>query len=59
MEGRFPEDVYDDLAGRGHDLIRLANWDGGVARTQVIAGLPNGGWAAASDLRGDGVALAF
>ena len=58
MEGRFPEAVFNDLASRGHDIIRLANWDGGVARTQVIAGLPNGGWAVASDLRGDGVALA-
>jgi gamma-glutamyltranspeptidase/glutathione hydrolase len=58
LEGRFPDPVLDELASRGHDLIRLANWDGGVARTQVIAGLPNGGWAVASDLRGDGVGLA-
>jgi gamma-glutamyltranspeptidase len=58
LEGRFPDGVLGELASRGHDLIRLTNWDGGVARTQVIAGLPNGGWAAASDLRGDGVALA-
>ncbi len=58
LEGRFPDAVFDDLTARGHDVIRLANWDGGVARTQVIAGLPNGGWAVASDLRGDGVALA-
>jgi gamma-glutamyltranspeptidase/glutathione hydrolase len=58
LEGRFPESVFDDLASRGHDLIRLAGWDGGVARTQVIAEPPSGGWAVASDLRGDGVALA-
>ncbi len=58
LEGRFPDAVLDDLAARGHDLMRLADWDGGVARTQVIAGLPNSGWAVASDLRGDGVALA-
>lgn len=58
LEGRFPDAVFADLASRGHDLIRLSNWDGGVARSQVIAGLPNGGWGVASDLRGDGVALA-
>ncbi len=58
MEGRFPDGVFDDLRARGHDLIKLADWDAGVARTQVIAGLPNGGWAVASDLRGDGIALA-
>jgi gamma-glutamyltranspeptidase/glutathione hydrolase len=58
LEGRFPDAVFDDLASRGHDLIKLANWDGAVARSQVIAGLPNGGWGVASDLRGDGVGLA-
>jgi gamma-glutamyltranspeptidase/glutathione hydrolase len=58
LEGRFPNSVFDDLASRGHDMVRLAGWDGAVARSQVITGLPNGGWGAASDLRGDGVALA-
>ena len=58
LEGRFPDAVFDDLISRGHDVIRLAHWDGGVARSQVITGLPNGGWGVASDLRGDGVALA-
>lgn len=58
LEGRFPAAVFDDLAARGHDLVRLADWDGGVARSQVITGLPHGGWGVASDLRGDGVALA-
>jgi gamma-glutamyltranspeptidase / glutathione hydrolase len=58
LEGRFPPAVFDDLASRGHNLVRLADWDGGVARSQVITGLPHGGWGVASDLRGDGVALA-
>jgi gamma-glutamyltranspeptidase len=59
LESRFPEAVLADLEGRGHKLLRLAQWDGAIARTQVIAGTAGGGWAVASDLRGDGVALAI
>jgi gamma-glutamyltranspeptidase/glutathione hydrolase len=58
MEARFPRSVIDDLAQRGHSILNLAAWDGTVCRSQVLASLPEGGWAAASDLRGEGVALA-
>jgi gamma-glutamyltranspeptidase/glutathione hydrolase len=58
IEARFPESLMADLEGRGHKLLRLAQWDGAIARSQVIAGTAGGGWAVASDLRGDGVALA-
>jgi gamma-glutamyltranspeptidase len=58
MESRFPEATLADLESRGHKVLRLAQWDGGIARSQVIAGTAGGGWAVASDLRGDGVALA-
>ena len=59
VEARFPDAVLSDLEGRGHKLLRLAQWDGAIARSQVIAGTPGGGWAVASDLRGEGVALAM
>jgi gamma-glutamyltranspeptidase/glutathione hydrolase len=56
MESRFPAAIMDDLASRGHDVRRLPAWDGTVARSQLIASLPQGGWAVASDLRGEGLA---
>jgi hypothetical protein len=36
----------------------MAAWDGNIARSQLVASTPSGGWAVASDLRGEGVALA-
>jgi gamma-glutamyltranspeptidase/glutathione hydrolase len=58
VEGRFTAGVLEDLEARGHKLKRLADWDGNVARSQVMATTPGGGWAVASDLRGEGIALA-
>jgi gamma-glutamyltranspeptidase/glutathione hydrolase len=59
MESRFGADFFADLQRRGHPVLELAAWDATVCRSQVIASLPNGGLAAASDLRGEGVALAL
>jgi gamma-glutamyltranspeptidase/glutathione hydrolase len=59
MEGRFSPRFIDDLGNRGHDIRLLADWDATIARSQVIQSLPQGGWAVASDLRGEGVPLAF
>ena len=59
MESRFPPTVMDDLAGRGHNVGPIAAWDGNIARSQLVASVPGGGWAVASDLRGEGVALAM
>jgi len=36
---------------------RVGPWDTALSRSQVIASLADGGWAAASDLRGEGLAL--
>ena len=58
MESRFPGGVLDDLRARGHNVAVLAGWDGNIARSQLVASIPGGGWAVASDLRGEGVALA-
>ena len=59
LEGRFDAAFVADLANRGHVTRALADWDGTVARSQVIASLPQGGWAVASDLRGEGLALGY
>ena len=58
MESRFPGSVMDELASRGHDVRRVPAWDGTIARSQLIGELPDGGWAVASDLRGEGLAAA-
>jgi gamma-glutamyltranspeptidase / glutathione hydrolase len=58
MESRFKAEVMEDLQARGHRVKRLGAWDGNIARSQLMASLPGGGWAVASDLRGEGVALA-
>ena len=59
MESRFPREVLDDLASRGHTIGPIAAWDGNIARSQLVASTPGGGWQVASDLRGEGVALAL
>lgn len=59
IETRFPEAMLADLERRGHALQRVGPWYGDVSRSQAIASLPGGGWAAASDIRGEGGALAL
>jgi gamma-glutamyltranspeptidase/glutathione hydrolase len=58
MESRFAPQLLGDLASRGHRVSPIAAWDGNIARSQLMASVPGGGWAVASDLRGEGVALA-
>jgi gamma-glutamyltranspeptidase / glutathione hydrolase len=58
MESRYDPALMDDLRSRGHSVAALAAWDGNIARSQLVASTPGGGWAVASDLRGEGVALA-
>ena len=59
IEGRFHGFIRDELAGRGHQVHRLPAWDSHLARSQVLASTPESGWAVASDLRGEGIALAL
>jgi gamma-glutamyltranspeptidase/glutathione hydrolase len=59
IEGRFHGPVRDELASRGHLVHRLPPFDSHLARSQVLASTPEGGWAFASDLRGEGIALAL
>ena len=58
MESRYDLALLDELRSRGHNVAVLAAWDGNIARSQLVASTPGGGWAVASDLRGEGVALA-
>lgn len=57
LESRFPTEVTAGLRDRGHNVQIGEAWEGTIARSQVIASTDSG-WAAASDLRGEGVALA-
>ncbi len=57
VETRMAAPLRDELAARGHDLQLAGPW-GVRACSQVIASLDGGGWAVASDLRGEGLALA-
>ncbi len=57
MEGRFPQSTMQDLQSRGHDVLHIAPFDAALSRSQMIASLPEGGWAVASDVRGEGVGL--
>ena len=58
IEARFPDETLRELESRGHGIRRLAAWDAALARSQVVASVSGGGWAVASDLRGEGAALA-
>jgi gamma-glutamyltranspeptidase/glutathione hydrolase len=58
LEGRFNAAYQADLTSRGHALHVLPAWDSHLARSQVLASTPEGGWAFGSDLRGEGIALA-
>jgi gamma-glutamyltranspeptidase/glutathione hydrolase len=56
LEDRFPEQTRRELAARGHAARDVGPWNGS-GFSQVIASLPQGGWAVASDVRGEGLAL--
>ena len=58
LERRFPAPLQAGLAARGHEIEETGAWSA-TCRSQVIGELADGGWAAASDLRGEGVALAI
>ena len=58
IESRAPEGLRADLTSRGHQLNVTGPW-GVRACSQVIASLDDRGWAVASDLRGEGLALAL
>ena len=58
MESRFPDALSRDLEARGHRVRRVGPWETAIARSSVLSSLAPTGWAAASDLRSEGLALA-
>ena len=59
LEGRFPQEVRQGLAAKGHDLRILADW-GGPGSAQAIQLDPDTGvLTGGSDPRHDGYAVAF
>ncbi len=58
IEDRFSLETRLELAARGH-MMRDVGPFNGSGFSQVLASLPQGGWAVASDVRCEGLALAF
>ena len=59
LEGRFPAEVQESLAGKGHELQILNDW-GGPGSAQVIMVHPeSGALIGGSDPRTDGYAVSF
>ncbi|HEX8967060.1 MAG TPA: gamma-glutamyltransferase [Chloroflexota bacterium] len=60
LEGRFSQSVADELAGRGHEVMLADPVDSVMGTVQTIqVDQQQGCYIAASDPRGDGVALAL
>ena len=59
LEGRFPEEVQADLAGRGHPVVRLGDLDGPCSVEIIRRDAATGMLLAGSDPRRDGWALAY
>jgi len=58
LEDRFSLETRRELAARGH-MTRDVGPFNGSGFSQVVASLPQGGWATASDVRCEGLALAY
>jgi gamma-glutamyltranspeptidase len=58
MERRFPEEIRQELAGRGHPVNTVGDLEGPCS-VEIIRRLPDGTLLAGSDPRRDGWALAW
>ena len=59
MEARYPEEVRRALAGRGHEIEVLPEWDEVTGGAQAIAIGENGVFAAGADPRREGTAAGY
>jgi len=59
LEGRFPEGTRRALAGKGHEIALLADWDDVTGGAQAIAIDPDGGFAGGADPRREGHAAGY
>lgn len=58
VEGRLPREARRRLERAGHPVVRIGPWDG-TGFYQAIERLPEGGWLACTDPRGEGLAAGF
>jgi len=59
MERRYPESVRRALAGKGHEIVLLDEWDHVTGGAQAIAIEPNGAFAGGADPRREGYAAGY
>lgn len=59
LEARSPEDVRRALAGRGHEVELLKEWDPVTGGAQAVSVDPSGAFAAGADPRREGVAAGY
>ena len=58
-ERRYPESVRRALAGKGHEIVLLDEWDHVTGGAQAIAIEPNGAFAGGADPRRKGYAAGY
>jgi gamma-glutamyltranspeptidase / glutathione hydrolase len=58
VESRLPREARRRLESLGHPVVRVGPWDGS-GFVQAIERLDEGGWLAATDPRGEGLAAGF
>ena len=59
LESRFPQEVFDELTTRGHEVEKMGVFDSALGHAGAIVRLPNGVLLGATDPRADGVVAAF
>ena len=59
LEARFADDVRRSLAGRGHEIELLKDWDALTGGAQAIEVDPSGSFAGGADPRREGVAAGY
>jgi gamma-glutamyltranspeptidase/glutathione hydrolase len=59
LEARWPDDVRRALAGKGHEIELLRDWDSVTGGAQAIVVDPSGVFAGGADPRREGVAAGY
>jgi gamma-glutamyltranspeptidase/glutathione hydrolase len=59
LERRFGKNVFEDLAGRGHDVERLRSFDEATGHAGMVVRHPNGVLEGAADPRSNGGVAGF
>ncbi|WP_108648359.1 gamma-glutamyltransferase family protein [Polynucleobacter rarus] len=59
LESRFPQELFEELTKRGHDVEKMGIFDSALGHAGAIVRMPNGVLLGATDPRADGVVAAF